>query len=138
MADDFTPEELHIISAMSKASQTLPEDFLSVPAVQELACLFVKIEPLLTDQQKATVIACGAMLGRCGKRAMVSEGLLHPLSPSPDTRHLRCAVSPSRSQTKDIRQRHSVALKLSGVCAIARGDAWRSRLIGAGQEIGGR
>jgi hypothetical protein len=67
VSGDFTDAELHAISAMTSASRTLPEDFLSVPAVQELACLFVKIEPLLTDQQKATVIACGAMLVHYGK-----------------------------------------------------------------------
>ena len=72
MADEFTPEELHAISAMSRASRTLPDDFLSVPAVQELACLFVKIEPLLTDGQKATIIACGAMLMHYGKEETIA------------------------------------------------------------------
>jgi len=57
---------------MQRAAKTLPEDFLSVPAVQELACLFVKIEPLLTDEQKATILACGAMLVHYGKAETVA------------------------------------------------------------------
>jgi hypothetical protein len=70
--EEFAPAELAAISAMSKASRTLPDDFLSVPAVQELACLFVKIEPLLTDEQKAIVIACGAMLMHYGKAETIA------------------------------------------------------------------
>lgn len=70
--DDFTPAELHAISQMTRAAKTLPDDFLSVPAVQELACLFVKIEPLLTEEQKATVIACGAMLVHYGKAETIA------------------------------------------------------------------
>jgi len=69
---DFSPEELHAISAMSKASRTLPDDFLSVPAVQDLACLFVRLEPLLTDEQKATIIGCGAMLMHYGKAETIA------------------------------------------------------------------
>ena len=70
--DDFTSAELHWISAMQKASRTLPDDFLSVPAVQELACLLAKIEPLLTEVQKATVIGCGAMLVHYGKAETIA------------------------------------------------------------------
>lgn len=69
---DFEPAELNAISAMTRASKTLPEDFLSVPAVQELARLYVKLEPLLTDEQKATVIACGAMLVHYGKAETIA------------------------------------------------------------------
>lgn len=69
---DFSEAELSAISAMSRASRTLPDDFLSVPAVQALACLFVKIEPLLTDEQKSTVIACGAMLMHYGKEETIA------------------------------------------------------------------
>lgn len=69
---DFEPAELAAISAMTRASRTLPDDFLSVPAVQELACLYVRIEPLLTDEQKATVIACGAMLVHYGKAETIA------------------------------------------------------------------
>jgi len=65
--DDFAPAELHAISQMTRAAKTLPDDFLSVPAVQALACLYAKIEPLLTDEQKGTVIACGAMLVHYGE-----------------------------------------------------------------------
>lgn len=72
MSADFSPEELHAISAMSKASRTLPDDFLSVPAVQDLACLFVRLEPLLTDEQKATIIGCGAMLMHYGKAETIA------------------------------------------------------------------
>jgi hypothetical protein len=69
---DFEPAELHAISAMTRASKTLPEDFLSVPAVQELACLYAKLEPLLTDEQRATIIACGAMLVHYGKAETIA------------------------------------------------------------------
>ena len=72
MSEDFAPAELDAISAMTRASRTLPEDFLSVPAVQELACLYAKIEALLTDEQKATVIACGAMLVHYGKAEIIA------------------------------------------------------------------
>ena len=72
VADDFTPAELAAIGAMTTASRALPEDFLSVPAVQELACLFAKIEPLLTDDQKATIIGCGAMLVHYGKEETIA------------------------------------------------------------------
>lgn len=72
MGDDFNAAELSAISAMSKASRTLPDDFLSVPAVQELACLFAKIEPLLTDYQKGVVIGCGAMLMHYGKAETIA------------------------------------------------------------------
>lgn len=72
MSEDFNRAELAAISAMTRASKTLPDDFLSVPAVQELACLFAKIEPLLTDGQKATVIACGAMLVHYGKAETIA------------------------------------------------------------------
>lgn len=70
--DDFNPAELAAISAMSRASRKLPDDFLSVGAVQELACLYAKIEPLLTDMQKATVIGCGAMLMHYGKAETIA------------------------------------------------------------------
>lgn len=72
MSEDFTPAELAAISAMSRASRTLPDDFLSVPAVQELACLFARIEPLLPDSDKATIIACGAMLMHYGKAETIA------------------------------------------------------------------
>lgn len=72
MGADFTPAELHAISAMTRAGNTLPDDFLSVPAVQELACLFVRIEPLLTEDQKAVIIGCGAMLVHYGKAETIA------------------------------------------------------------------
>ena len=70
--EDFTPAELHAIGAMQRAARTLPEDFFGVPALQELACLFAKIEPLLTEPQKATMIACGAMLVHYSKAETIA------------------------------------------------------------------
>jgi hypothetical protein len=72
VGDVFSPKELAVISGMQRAAKTLPDDFLSVPAVQELACLYAKIEPLLTENQKATVIACGAMLVHYGKQETIA------------------------------------------------------------------
>lgn len=70
--DDFTSAELHWISAMQRASRALQDDFLSVPAVQELACLMAKIEPLLSETQKVTVLTCGAMLVHYGKAETIA------------------------------------------------------------------
>lgn len=71
--DEFTEVESQAIGQMMRASNTLPDDFFGVPAVQELACLFVKIEPLLTDEQAATIIGCGAMLVHYSKDEMRAQ-----------------------------------------------------------------
>jgi len=59
---DFTEAEDRAISAMVRGSKKLPDDFWGTAAMQELACLYAKIEPLLTDAQRATIIGCGALL----------------------------------------------------------------------------
>lgn len=70
---DFNDAELHAISLMQKARKTLPDDFWLVAAMQELACLYAKIEPLLTDPQKATIIGCGAIMCREAEREMKAD-----------------------------------------------------------------
>ena len=70
---DFTPAELHMIGQIMKAERTLPDDFWSVAAVQELACLLAKLEPLLTDEQTATLIGIGAFVARQGKAEMTAQ-----------------------------------------------------------------
>ncbi len=61
---DFAPAELHAIGLMQRAAKTLPDDFWLVAAMQELACLYAKIEPLLTDEQRGIIIGCGAIMAR--------------------------------------------------------------------------
>ena len=70
---DFAPAELHAISLFQRAAKTLPDDFWLVAAMQELACLYARIEPLLTDAQKQVVIGCGAIMSREAKREMSAE-----------------------------------------------------------------
>lgn len=67
---EFAPEELHAIGLMRKASKTLPDDMWLVAGMQELACLYVKIEPLLTDVQKALLIGVGGLIAREAEREM--------------------------------------------------------------------
>lgn len=70
MSDDaFTRPELAIISAWQKAAKTAPE-FMAVEAFQELARLYVKIEPLLPDSDKATLFGIGAYLCNVGRAEM--------------------------------------------------------------------
>lgn len=70
---DFNPFELRMISQIEKAAKILPEDFWGVEAVQELACLLAKIEPLLRDEQMATLIGIGAVLKREADKEMKAE-----------------------------------------------------------------
>ena len=69
---DFEPAELHAIGLMQRARKTLPEDFWLVAGLQELACLYAKIEPLLTDEQRATLIGCGALMARESEKEMMA------------------------------------------------------------------
>lgn len=70
---EFTEVECHMISQIMKAERTLPDDFWCVAAVQELACLLVKIEPLLPDEMMATLVGIGAFIARQGKAEMMAE-----------------------------------------------------------------
>lgn len=70
---DFTDVESHMIGQMVKAERTLPDDFWCDAAVQELACLAVKLEPLLNEMQLATLVGCGALLVRHGKPEMMAQ-----------------------------------------------------------------
>lgn len=70
---DFSPNELHMISQIMKAEQSLPDEFWAVAAVQELACLLAKLEPLLSNEQMATLLGVGAFVARVGKLEMSAE-----------------------------------------------------------------
>jgi hypothetical protein len=50
-ATDFSAPELAAINAMMRASKTLPDDMWAVAAVQNLACLYAKIEPPARGRQ---------------------------------------------------------------------------------------
>lgn len=71
--EDFSPVELNMISQIMKAERNLPDEFWAVAAVQELACLLVKLEPLLSDKQMATLLGVGAFVARVGKLEMSAE-----------------------------------------------------------------
>ena len=71
--NDFTQPELAAISAMMRASKTLPDDMWAVAAVQNLACLYAKIEPLLPDADKATLIGIGGYIAHLGKAEMAAD-----------------------------------------------------------------
>ncbi len=70
---DFAPAELHMISQIMKAEKALPDDFWAVAAVQELACLLAKLEPLLPDTDMSTLIGIGAFIARQGKSETNAE-----------------------------------------------------------------
>lgn len=69
---DFTPPELAAISAMMRASKTLPDDMWAVAAVQNLACLYAKIEPLLCEADKALLIGIGGYVAHLGRTEMAA------------------------------------------------------------------
>lgn len=70
---DFTAAEQHMIGQIVKAEKTLPDDFWHVAALQELACLMVRLEPLLPDKDMGLLVGCGALLARHGKTEMKAE-----------------------------------------------------------------
>ena len=70
---DFNAGELHAIGLMQRARKTLPDDFWLVAAMQELACLYAKIEPLLNDTQRQVLIGCGAVMARESEKEMVAD-----------------------------------------------------------------
>ena len=70
---DFEPAELHAIGLMQRARKTLPDDFWLVAGLQELACLYARIEPLLTESQRATLIGCGALMARESEKEMLAD-----------------------------------------------------------------
>ena len=70
---DFSAPELHAISLFHRARKTLPDDFWLVAGMQELACLYARIEPLLTEVQRATMIGCGALMAREAESEMRAQ-----------------------------------------------------------------
>lgn len=59
------------MNAMRKAAKTMP-DLCSVEALQEFACLYIKIEPLLTEDMKAMLFGIGAMVAAQAEREMTA------------------------------------------------------------------
>ena len=70
---DFEPAELHAIGLMQRARKALPDDFWLVAGLQELACLYARIEPLLTESQRQTLIGCGALMARESEKEMLAD-----------------------------------------------------------------
>lgn len=70
---EFQPEELAAISMMMRASKDLPDEMWAVAAVQNLACLYAKIEPLLPEVDKAMLIGIGGYIAHLGKAEMMAE-----------------------------------------------------------------
>lgn len=69
---EFDPVELNMISQIMKAEKVMPDEYWCVEAVQELACILAKIEPLLPNEMMATLIGIGACLARQGKVEMTA------------------------------------------------------------------
>ena len=61
---DFAPAEIAAINLLRRAAREMPDELFAVGALQELACLYVKIEPLLTDAMKVTFIGAGAYVAK--------------------------------------------------------------------------
>ena len=67
-APDFTPAEQKMISAMVRAGRNLPDNFCAIGVMQELACLCVKLQPLLSQDQMSILFGAGALIsGRAMK-----------------------------------------------------------------------
>ena len=73
MTLDFTPEEQGVISLMLRASRTLPDEMWAVAAVQNLACLYSKINGLLTDEDRAMLIGIGGYIAFQGRAEMEAD-----------------------------------------------------------------
>lgn len=70
---DFSDHESRIIGMMLKASKTLPDDMWAVAAVQNLACLYAKIEALLSDEDRAMLIGIGGYIAHLGKAEIEAD-----------------------------------------------------------------
>lgn len=73
MRDDFTKQELFMISQIMKAEKTMPDEFWAVEAVQMLACVLAEIKPVINDMQATTLICVGALIARQGKLELSAE-----------------------------------------------------------------
>lgn len=70
---DFTDAELSAMKLMRQAARTMPDDVFAVGALQEMACLYAKIEPLLSDDMKATFIGAGAYVAQQAEAEMKAQ-----------------------------------------------------------------
>lgn len=61
--NEFTSEELEALSLIGRARQTLPVDeFWGVAAVQNLAGIYARYKDVMTEDDRAVLIGCGAAL----------------------------------------------------------------------------
>jgi len=72
-ATDFASAEIAAMNLMRCAAREMPDDLFAVGALQELACLYVKIEPLLTDAMKATFIGAGSYVAKQADAEMKAQ-----------------------------------------------------------------
>jgi len=70
---DFAPAEIAAMNLLRKAAREMPDDLFAVGALQELACLYVKIEPLLTDEMKAVFVGAGAYVAKQADAEMKAQ-----------------------------------------------------------------
>lgn len=70
---DFSPVEQNAISLMMRAAKTLPDDMWAIAAVQNLACLYAKISPMLPDQDKAMLVGIGGYIAHLGRDEMMAD-----------------------------------------------------------------
>lgn len=68
---DLSPAEIIVISALRKAAKTAP-DLCAVEALQDFAGLYLKVEPLLTQDMKATLFGIGALLAGQADKEMAA------------------------------------------------------------------
>jgi len=65
--DDTNPAHLAIISQITRAAKSMPDDFFVVPAVQQLAATMAQIESRLSIDEMSDLLAIGAVLANAGK-----------------------------------------------------------------------
>ena len=71
MTDEIPEPACRVMAAMRKAAKTMP-DLGAVEALQEFACLYIKIEPLLTADMKAMLFSVGSMIAKQADEEMTA------------------------------------------------------------------
>jgi hypothetical protein len=71
--NDFCPATIRNIARMQGMAKALPEDFMFVGAMQNLAQFIALYEDVLDDDQMAVLLGCGALLIREGEKEMRAE-----------------------------------------------------------------
>jgi glutaredoxin-related protein len=73
MDAEFCPATIRNIAHMQRMSKSLPDDFMFVGAMQNLAQFIADVDAFLTDDQKAVLLGCGALLIREGEKELKAE-----------------------------------------------------------------